>query len=282
MARRSRKQKKPESAGAPPWMTTFSDLMTLLLTFFVLLFSMSSVNEEQFREIAFALQMALLGSNHASLLDGEGDTLSDLNLEDLDIGEVEDSGAFEDIDPEELEVVDEAEASERLIPEEVHELYGVVMNYMEEEGIESDVTISRDQEGVYIDIKEAILFSPGSSEITDYGQNTLSSLSGMFELFDNRIIIEGYTDDVPMNTAQFPSNWELSAGRAMSVLRYLSESREVDPNRLSASAYGEHHPIVPNDSSESRAQNRRVNLVIVHNEREVFENGTEFNGSEDE
>lgn len=260
MARR-RKNKKTEG-GSPKWMTTFSDLMSLLLCFFVLLFSMSTVSEEHFRQVADSLRAALSGSSAEGITDHSGSSIADLNLEEL-----------EEL-AQELESEEDNE-EEANIPEEVHELYQTVMDYMEEEGLESDITIYRDAEGVYIDIQEAVLFSPGSATITDSGRGTLGSLVGMFDLFDNQIVIEGFTDDVPMNNEQFPSNWELSTGRALSVLRYLSESHGLDPTRLSATGYGEYHPIVPNDSDENRALNRRVNLIIVHEEREEVDRGSE-------
>lgn len=272
---RRKKQKKNKDGGSPKWMTTFSDLMSLLLCFFVLLFSMSTVSEEHFRQIAESMRLALAGSSAEGMTDHAGTSIADLDLGAIDDDLAEQPDAVDEIDPSEFDVEDAADEEAGLIPEEVHELYQTVMGYMEEEGLESDVTISRDEEGVYIDIQEAVLFSSGSADITGTGQETLGSLAGMFDLFDNQIVIEGYTDDVPMNSPQFPSNWELSTGRAVSVLRYLSESHGLNPNRLSAVGYGEYNPIVPNDSDENRAENRRVNMIIVHEEREEVDSATE-------
>jgi chemotaxis protein MotB len=255
---RRRKKKNSSGGGAPAWQTTFSDLMSLLLTFFILLFSMSTVSEERFRQAAQSLQAALIGSSADGMLDHTGQSLEDLSLEELE--------SFEDA--EEFEVEEET-VEGAVIPEEVHELYQTVMGYMETEGIESQVTITRDEEGVYIDIQEAVLFASGSADITSSGQETLGTLAGLFHLFDNEIIIEGHTDDVPIHSAQFPSNWELSTGRAVSVLRYLSESHQLDPTRFSATGYGEFQPVVPNDSDENRALNRRVHMIIVHEERGI-------------
>lgn len=274
MARR-KKQKKNKGSDSPKWMTTYSDLMSLLLCFFVLLFSMSTVSEEHFRQIAESMRIALAGSSAEGMTNHVGTSIADLDLGEVDDDFSQQPDAQDEIDPSEFEVEDAEDEEAGLIPEEVHELYQTVMGYMEEEGLESDVTISRDEEGVYIDIQEAVLFSSGSADITRDGQETLGSLAGMFDLFENQIIIEGYTDDVPIHSAQFPSNWELSTGRAVSVLRYLSESHGLEPTRLSAVGYGEYNPIVPNDSNENRAQNRRVNMIIVHDEREEVESGTE-------
>lgn len=255
MARKRKNKKKVDQAGSPAWMTTYSDLMSLLLTFFILLFSMSSVSEERFKDAAQSLQMALIGSSSDSILDGNGEIIGD-------------------VDPEEI-VVEEVPVDPNYIPEEVIALHDTVNVFLEEEGLNADVTLSRDQEGVYIDIQEAILFDSGHATLKAAGSETLGQLAELFTLFDNEIIIEGYTDDVPMYSREFPSNWELSTGRALSVLRYLSESYDISPSRLSARGYGEHRPIVPNDSAENRALNRRVNIVIVHDDREDVPSGTE-------
>lgn len=259
MARKRKNKKKVDQAGSPAWMTTFSDLMSLLLTFFILLFSMSSVSEERFKDAAQSLQMALVGSSSDSILDGNGEIIGDL------VG---------DVDPEEI-IVEEVPVDPNYIPEEVIALYNTVNGFLEEEGLNADVTLSRDQEGVYIDIQEAILFDSGSATLKAVGSETLGQLAELFTLFDNEIIVEGYTDNVPMHSREFPSNWELSTGRALSVLRYLSESYDISPSRLSARGYGEHRPIVPNDSDENRALNRRVNIAIVHDDREDVPSGTE-------
>lgn len=259
MARKRKNKKKVDQAGSPAWMTTFSDLMSLLLTFFILLFSMSSVSEERFKDAAQSLQMALVGSSSDSILDGNGEIIGDL------VG---------DVDPEEI-IVEEVPVDPNYIPEEVIALYNTVNGFLEEEGLNADVTLSRDQEGVYIDIQEAILFDSGHATLKAAGSETLGQLAELFTLFDNEIIVEGYTDNVPMHSREFPSNWELSTGRALSVLRYLSESYDISPSRLSARGYGEHRPIVPNDSDENRALNRRVNIAIVHDDREDVPSGTE-------
>lgn len=269
MARKRKDKKKENQAGSPAWMATYSDLMSLLLTFFILLFSMSSVSEERFKDVADSLRVALIGSSSDAILDGSGDTIGDDILDDYG-----DAGEQEEVEPEEI-IGDDPSVDPNYVPEEVVTLYDTVNGFLEEEGLNADVTLSRDQDGVYIDIQEAILFDSGRAELKTNGQETLGQLANLFTLFDNEIIVEGYTDNVPMNNRQFPSNWELSTGRALSVLRYLSETYDINPSRLSARGYGEHRPIVPNDSDENRAMNRRVNIVIVHDDREEVSSGTE-------
>lgn len=269
MARKRKNKKQADQAGAPAWMTTYSDLMSLLLTFFILLFSMSVVSEERFREVAESLRMALIGSSSDSILDNSGDTVGD-----LDFDEYGDLNEYEGVDPEEI-AGEETPVDPNYIPEQVLDLYDTVNLFLEEEGLEADVTLSRDQEGVYIDIQEAIMFDPGLADLKDNGQETMSRLAGLFELFENEIIIEGYTDDIPTGGGRFETNWELSVARSVTVLRYLYENHDIAPTRLSARGYGEYRPIVPNDSAANRTLNRRVNIVIVHDDREEVPSGTE-------
>lgn len=244
---RKRKQKSPEAGGGSPgWMTTFSDLMTLLLTFFILLFSMSSVSDSKFNQASASMTLAFTGQD--GLLPKEKTVVPDNNGEKGDIEGVETTGEE--------------------IPPELVEMYEKMEQLLHEQEMDTTIGIEVDSEGIYLDIKDSILFSSGSAEVMGSGKDTLNNLAELINQVDNEVIIEGYTDDVPMSNEQYESNWELSTSRAVSVLRYLSEEKAVDPARLSARGYGEHHPIVPNDSAEHRAENRRVNIVILYEEFE--------------
>lgn len=217
-------------------MTTFSDLMSLLLTFFILLYSMSSVSAEKFEAAAKSMQSAFGGGE--SMI--EGSTVVDIETEKI------------------------TETSEETIDPELVKMYNEVVAFLEMKEMTSQASVEYDQDGIYVNIQESILFGSGSAIIADSGKNTLNDLGELIQQFDNSVVIEGYTDNVPMNNNNFSSNWELSTGRALSVLRYLSEERNVDPTRLAAKGYGEYHPIVPNDSESNKAKNRRVNIVLVY------------------
>jgi chemotaxis protein MotB len=112
-------------------------------------------------------------------------------------------------------------------------------------------------------VTDDVLFAPGSATLEASGRRVLDVLAPTLTEFDNPIMIEGHTDDRPINTDRFPSNWELSSHRATTVLRELVDAHHLDPRRLSASGYGEQHPIGDNSTAEGRAANRRVELVIV-------------------
>lgn len=250
MARRERKKK--DSGGGGGWLTTFSDLMSLLLTFFILLFSMSTVSEEKFSSVSQSLQDAFIGeAGGGTILDGDGP--GEVNLDE---------------ERDEEKDAEETVTTRDTIPPEIIAMYDEALAFIEAQGLDSEVAVASDQDGIYLDIQESILFDMGQAELKDSGIETLDVITDLLNLTDNRIVVEGHTDDIPMNTPRFSSNWELSLSRGASVVRYLSETQNVDPKRLSAQGYGEYNPVVPNDSEENRAKNRRVNIVIVYEAKE--------------
>jgi len=241
MARRKRKNQEEDNSGG--WLTTFSDLMSLLLTFFILLFSMSNVSEAKFSSASQSIQKALVGEA------GGDSILEESGISNLDTGNG--TGGSED------------EATND-IPQQVTRMYEEAMAIIEAEGIGDQISVSSDQDGVYLDIQESILFDSGQAQISVIGQKTLDSLTDLLKFSDNDIIVEGFTDNVPMKSVKYPSNWELSTGRAMSVVRYLVEENNIEPSRMSGRGYGEFNPVVPNDTDENRSKNRRVNIVLVY------------------
>lgn len=246
MSRRRRKEEG--NSGAPQWMTTFSDLMTLLLTFFILLYSFSTLDAIKFKNVASALQSVLLGDGKVTIFENDtppGDT-----------------------------PIEEPSPVPDSLNQEIKEIYEVVHNFIEEEGLAADVSLRADHRGVIVDIKDTILFDSGKAELKSSSKNILDKMTTLINKFDNQIIVEGHTDNVPMSSSKFPSNWELSTTRATTVVRYFHEKMNIDPTRLSAAGYGEHQPIVRNSNSKNRALNRRVNLLIVTSKEGNEDGGT--------
>ena len=262
-----RRKRSSESGGAPEWMTTFSDLMTLLLTFFILLYSMSSVSDDKFTQASDSLQNSFIGSGQNSILpEGQGLPVSDGNAtEDSSLSEKESAviqAAKEAAQQDEL-VASDGQTMIAVDPE-VIKMYQEVKDFVEKNGLCEEISMSMDADGVYMTVKEAILFHPGSAVITESGTAALQKVAELIGNFENKVVIEGHTDNVPHHDQKFESNWELSAGRAISVLRQLAEQQNINPTRLSAVGYGEYNPLVPNDTAEQRAENRRVNIVLVY------------------
>ena len=253
MSRRGFK-KKDSGGGAPGWITTFSDLMSLLLTFFILLYSMSNVDAAKFKSISDSLTSILNGLGQTSIVEEQ---ITETILNEAENG-------LDDL------------IRDITVRQEILEMYDKVQEYVNLEELDAKVSVTMNRRGVFVDIKEAILFEPGSAELKETGLTVLKQLEGLINDFDNDIVIEGHTDDVPMNTILYPSNWELSTGRAVSVVRFLSEVEKVDPKRLSAIGYSEYRPIASNDTRENRAINRRVNILIIFDEESDDANGKEY------
>ena len=246
MSRRSKRNNNDKGGGgAPSWITTFSDLMSLLLTFFILLYSMSNVDAVKFKNLTRSLQSVLTGMESTSILDGSS---SEEDL--LDNKELDPDAIYEAIE----------------LNDRIEEMYWTVEEYVSDMGLDAEVSVNKNKRGVFVDIKDAILFESGNAELKESGVEMLEQLEGLFKDFKNDIVIEGHTDNVPIRNMRYSSNWELSTARAVSVVRHLSEIIGLDPKRFSATGFGEFNPIVSNDTRESRSINRRVNILIIFDE----------------
>lgn len=254
--------KKPEECkeGAPEWMATYGDLVTLLMCFFVLLFAFSEIDAQKFEAVMESFQ----GS--AGILSG-GKTLSDGPF-------VFDAMPENDISKAVEEPVEDIE----VLKEEVEKL-------LEAAGLESEVELELEARGLIIRFPDKVLFDSGKADLKTGALETLKALGETFnaEEFSEKLIrVEGHTDNVPINTVIYPSNWELSGARSANVVKYLQNASGVDPIRLSTTGYGEYRPIESNDTAAGRARNRRVDIVILRDLYEIQEpNQSEETSSDD-
>jgi len=224
------KAKKHECpVGAPMWMATFSDMVTLLLAFFVMLLSFSTIQEAKFHDAVSSLQGAF------------GVMKSPPTV--IQMNEV--------IQPQ----ADTNEWQEMLY--EMQQIQQI----MAQEGLQDDVQLEIEKEGVSIQISTPLLFDPARATIRGASHDLLAKLSDALAEVDTEIQVEGHTDNVPISSAQFPSNWELSSARATAVLKYLVDNG-VPPGRLAAVGYGEFRPIEPNETPAGRRRNRRVEIFV--------------------
>ncbi len=241
----SRKKKSKEEVRTDAWITTFSDTMTLLLTFFVLLYSFSTVDAAKFEQIASSLQSVLTGETGKSILD--------LNIKSGEIPLV-------------------GEPVPTTIPNnDTEDIYKKVQSFIKEKKLEDIVEIRSDNRGVTIQLRESILFQSGKAEIINKIKPVLDTINGLVSSFPNDIVIEGHTDNVPISNYQYKNNWQLSSARALNVLEYfIDDKTQIHPERFTSVACGEYKPIVPNNSNKNRALNRRVSILIVANEKEAL------------
>ncbi len=250
MPRRNRNNKKNEGDyGSPAWMTTYGDMVTLLLTFFVLLYSFSAVDLERFSEVMSAIQHSFLG--RTGILMGTIE-VGDAEGRKIDVAE----------STVDAEIISEQEAAILEMMAELEETYEEVRAFLLAAGLEEDVMLRMEERGIVMELPEKILFDTGRAELKADFLPTLELLAELLAGLRNQVIVEGHTDDVPIQTFFYPSNWELSVARAVSVARYLVEKHDLEPERFLATGYGEYHPIDSNETPEGRARNRRVNIVI--------------------
>ncbi|PTX16520.1 chemotaxis protein MotB [Halanaerobium congolense] len=238
MPRKNRNNKNgDDGGGSPAWMTTFGDMMTLLLVFFVLLYSFSSMDVEKFQGFISALQ------NQLGVLDGGQTITPDANIEAGNIGE------------------DFAQA-----PENIQQIMQELDNYIESNNLGDRVNVENKRKGLVISLTGEILYELGRADIREQGREVLAMISDILIEIPNDIMIEGHTDDLPIRTDEFPSNWELSTARAVNVIKFLIEERDFDPARLSAAGYSEYRPVASNNTVEGRAKNRRVEVVVLNSQ----------------
>lgn len=258
---RYKRPPKQEEAGAPHWMTTYGDMVTLLLTFFVLLFTFSSLDVMRFQEVMSAIQHSFMG--RSGILVGSVDPTA---------GEGQRLDAAESPLQEIAEAIGERESVVLDMLHELEETYEKVKAFLQEAGLEDDIQLRLEERGIVLELPERILFDSGQAVIKGEFHPTLDILVGLLAGLPNQVIVEGHTDNVPIRTFIYPSNWELSVARSVSVARYLIEMHGINPRRLAATGYAEHHPIDTNATAEGRANNRRVTLVIsILKVNEVFE-----------
>ncbi|NLN42222.1 MAG: OmpA family protein [Clostridiales bacterium] len=256
MARR--KSPKQKQGGGNEWLTTYGDMVTLLLTFFVLLFSFSTIDAQKWQSLVYALtgggSSILEGGNS---IDSSSDVGNELNVDDIYELIPRNNKEYKDLEQDNS--IDQAS-------DEFVKLYISIGEFLDEKGIPGEVKISEAHTEILLRFKDSVLFDTGEAEIKDEAKEVLDGISQVLKKFDDQIDmirIDGHADIRPINTRLYPTNWELSAKRAVNVVRYFSEKQGMEPSKLSAAAYGEHYPIDDSKTAEGLARNRRVEIFIV-------------------
>jgi chemotaxis protein MotB len=264
----ARRKKHEEHVNAEAWAIPYGDLVTLLFALFTVMYAMSSVNEGKFR---------ILSDSMIAAFNGAPKTLRPVNLGEKEPGKGGEKPLV-GITPTALIKLDERSTPDgNLVPrdptktESVHspDLPGALirMQRQVQDAMQALidarlVTVRRENMWLEIEINADILFPSGSGDFTTAAEPVLDKLAEVLKPFPNPIRVEGHTDDRPIKTAQFPSNWELSAARAASVVHQFTR-QGVDPLRLEIVGFGQFHPRQPNDTNEGRNANRRVVILVL-------------------
>jgi len=246
MAKKKRGKPHEEHEGEA-WLLPYSDLMTLLLALFIALFAISQTDQKKLAQMSQAFSAAF-NMGGPSFFDQAGPNVS----QQREIMSDEDQGN--------QAYIQENEALEA-IKKEMDE-------YIKQNNLQDELSTQLEEEGLMIRIKEKALFPSGSAELVAESQRIGPLVAGLLASIPERVLISGHTDNVPINTAQYPSNWELSSTRALTFMKFLlSLNSSLNPARFSAIGYSEYRPIATNDTEEGKQQNRRVEILIARSLR---------------
>lgn len=257
-----RKQKKAET-GAPKWMVTYSDMVTLILVFFILLFSMSQIDSVKFEAVSESFKNRMIFDFFPSAIPLDHPTEHTSRQESG-----KSSNEFENL----TDLTGHADKDNIKKDDSLNELMADVEKYLNEQELHNVISLNRTERGVILVLQESILFNSGEAEILDTAKPFLSKIGGLLATNPNFVKVEGHTDSKPMSSFRYPSNWELSGARASSVVRFLINEYHFDQSRFSIAGFGETKPVAPNTSSENMKKNRRVEIVILD---DYFEQGQE-------
>ncbi|GAA0291476.1 chemotaxis protein MotB [Gracilibacillus halotolerans] len=251
---RAKKVKK----GAPAWMVTYSDMVTLILVFFVLLFSMSQIDAEKFRAISESFRSqrifdALPAIIHENTAKEAPKEYSETNQDET--FPKDDEIVMEDNEEDARDQIEQNDSLDELLRE--------IRAYLQENNLEHVISANRTIEGVVLVLQERVLFETGEAEIIDTAEPFLDKVGELLTSIPNEVRVEGHTDNRPISNYRFPSNWELSAARASSVIRYLLDEGDFVESRFIAAGFGDTRPTAPNDSASNWSKNRRVEMVIL-------------------
>lgn len=222
-------EEKLETAGMMRWLLTYADMITLLLALFIILFSISTINKVKLQRL----------------------------VKDI-------SGGFNSIDainnPPEGGGLERAQPSKELQQEQQ-----IIQTYVNQQNLQQKVKVQLTGQGLVISLlTDKALYDTGSADLRPETVGLLEKVGTVLQRTQPTVRVEGYTDNQPIHTAAYPTNWELSAARAAGVVRFLVEKEHFDPHKISLAGYGEWHPTHPNTNIEGQQLNRRVDIVVVN------------------
>lgn len=225
-------KKKPKKENSERWLLTYSDLITLLMIFFVVMYSMSSVDSQKYAELAGSLNTSMgILQGGTGIANGTNDATPSISAE-------------------------QSLSADGKIQQALQE-------YLESHGLSEQVSIHVDPRGLTLSFNDNILFDSGKADLQPTYQKYLLEICDIVRTFTNDVVVEGHTDNVPIHTSQFSSNWELAAIRAINVVHFFIDEGNLPASKLSAISYGEQRPVASNDTPEGRAQNRRIDIVLL-------------------
>jgi len=244
-----RRDHEEEHDNEERWLLTYADMITLLMVLFIVLFSIGQINIKKFEQLRSGLA-ASFGTSQNAVLEG-GPSVLDGGDSPLDAQSAQ-------------EILDQQRAAQDAATKQLKDAAEEVKKTLAGQGLGDKVTFRLEDRGLVLQIvTDQVLFDLGKADLRPEGRAVLDGLATALKQVPNNIAVEGHTDNRPISGFPFASNWELSSYRATTVLRYLVEQRGLDRTKISAAGYGEERPLVPNDTPQHQAQNRRVEIVVL-------------------
>ncbi|MGE5417994.1 MAG: flagellar motor protein MotB [Acidobacteriota bacterium] len=257
-----RKKQEAEKENSERWLLTYSDLITLLMIFFVVMYSISTVNAKKMQQVAQSLNAVFSGGKAPAILDSPGPSI-------IKGQSGQKTPAQPTKPPPSTNAGTGAQTAEQKQMEEIKKIIEKVVN--KEAGLSSKIVVIEQERGLVISLKDTLLFPDASADLTPHAKQIIYTVGQSLTGIPNQIRLEGHTDNLPIHTVRFPSNWELSVLRATNVAHELINQNHISPLRISATGYGEYRPLIPNNSVANRAMNRRVDIVILKQKYDYFE-----------
>ena len=266
-----RRRRQEVHVNQERWLVSYADFITLLFAFFVVMYSISQVNDSKYRVLSDTFIEAFNRPIDAQTESDAQDnpSPSDTIISPIDMGHTAMEPASGDQStatgdkphaPSDKEVHDPGnpiKTSDELtqISDLVTEKFSQLIN-------EQLIQVSSNELWLQIELKDSILFSSGSADTSEQAQKIFDEIATILKAYSNPVQVEGFTDNIPIKSVKYPTNWELSTARASAIVKYLA-SKGVAPERLSAVGYGEYQPIATNETEQGRAQNRRVTIMVA-------------------
>lgn len=269
-----KREHEAEKENGERWLLTYADLITLLMIFFVVLYSMSKVDAQRFAAVAESLNKALGGGTPAKIELSTSPVGPSLFTTGTPSSKTTAPG--NGTDPNNTAYTkpnasaNDGKGNGDTEKMSIDAIKAKLDKFAADNGIQTTLVTTIEERGLVVSIQETLLFESGSADITARARDILEKITTVLAVAPNQIKVEGHTDNLPINTAKFPSNWELSVIRSTNVVHILQQYG-ITPNRLSAAGYGEFRPISFNDTDAGRGKNRRIDLIILRTRYDLTE-----------
>lgn len=254
---KKKKQAHQEEEAGEAWLLPYSDLMTLLLAVFIVLFAVSKIDARKAQQMSEVFSGTMMDKSYAAGADSRGDGNGGN-------GQGQGQGSTQISSPSNAESQNDLEGFFGEVEmKKLEDLKNEIDTKLHTDGMDQSVSTKIDMRGLVVRLNNAIFFDSGSAEIKQQSEDTLIGVANLLNTTDNYIRIEGHTDNVPVRHSGYSSNWELSTARAVNVVKLFINQGNFSPEKLMAVGYGEFKPVADNSTEEGRAKNRRIDIIVL-------------------